>query len=74
MSEYFGMFNNKIFKQQQRFNANRNCKTLKNFIDYANSEATVVTQNHLIWAELTSFLKDYEKLVNYNLSEFNKYL
>lgn len=74
LADYFGYFNNKIFEQQQRYSCWRNKKALKNFKDFAGKQVKLVTQTHLIWAEITSHLSDYQEKVNENLELLNSSL
>lgn len=71
LADYFGLFNNKIFEQQQRYSCWRNKKAIKNFTDFAGKQVKLVTQSHLIWAEITSHLSDYSKRVDERLQVLN---
>ena len=74
LADYFAFFNNKIFEQQQRFNQSRNQKTIKNFVDFSSHEVKLVTQSHLIWAEITSHLSDYKSKVEESLDKLDTFL
>jgi len=73
LADYFAYFNNKIFDEQQRFNAYRNKKTIDNLIIFSKEEVELVTQTHVIWAEITSHLGDYQAKVAEGLKKMDDY-
>lgn len=61
LANYFAFFNNKIFQDIMR----QNDKTCKRWIQemgkFTTEQIQLITENHLVWAELISHLADYNK-------------